>query len=115
MGISYEFFNPDNGKSLNYPGDKFDGMPFFDEEYGNIQIHCAIEENFDTNTITHWTINEEDPLYKDYFSYMSPWWTDYITRDMAIKLQEKMNCNKTLLTDFMDEAGCDALIMDVSY
>lgn len=123
MGISYEFYNPETGKSLNPYGDKFAGMPFFKEEYK--PVRCAIKMNYDNRTIERYTTDENDKLFQEYFYggthlfgthiWANDYWTDYITREQAVELQKHMAVNNTLLTDFMDKAGCDALIMDVSY
>lgn len=116
MGIDYTFYNPNNGKEID--SGKYSGMPFFNKNADSYGIkRCAIRQDFTQypSTIIEWTTDENSPLFENYFSAYSPWWTDYITRECAEKMQKDMAVNKTLFTDLMDENKCDALIMDVSY
>ena len=118
MGICYMFYHP---KTLNKIDEgKYSGMPFFNENvesYG--LIRCALKygkKQDGTFGCTDWSINKNSEIYN--YIYSDPYcsgWTEYITRDCALKMQEDMSVNKTLFTDLMDNYKCDALIMDVSY
>lgn len=118
MGICYTFYNPDTLEEIDEG--KYSGMPFFNENvesYG--LIRCALrygKKQDDTFGYINWSIDENSETY--HYIYDDPYcsdWTEYITRECALKMQEDMSVNEILFTGLMDRYKCDALIMDVSY
>ena len=98
MGYYYEFYDPEHNFKKVAEG-KFSGMPFYwNEKYLPIEIPMVygLEKSFGGI---------------DYDSYNC---TGLLGRELAVKLQEYMNTNKTMFTDLMDENHTDTLVFRIT-
>ena len=98
MGYYYEFYDPEHSFQKVASG-SFAGMPFYwDPEKLPIEIPMSfgLDETF--CGVTH------DPYNC----------TGLLSREIAIKLQDKMNVNKTLFTDLMDQNHTDTLVFRIT-
>lgn len=98
MGYYYEFYDPEHSFKKVAEG-KFSGIPFYwSEENLPIEIPMAygLEQYF--GGVLH------DPYNC----------TGLLSRELAIKLQEYMDTNKTMFTDLMNENHTDTLVFRIT-
>lgn len=98
MGYYYEFYDPEHNFKKVAEG-KFAGMPFYWSEK-NLPIEIPMAYGM-----------EQYPAAVYYDPYNC---TGLLGRDLAIRIQEYMDTNKTMFTDLMDENHTDTLVFRIT-